>query len=469
MSLNRLLCICLTTSILAACGEEFDPSDSPPPNPAGADAGVPDAGESSGSEPDAGSLPDFVAGCAPAEAPQVIASDAESVSVQTAHYTLIAETEQEKALLFIRLLEASYEALKNHFEAEPALNANQRLTVRFLASKERFLAQLRADGLPELGGDVGGYYSPMTRTAYLYRQGNPYNTRTLLLHEALHQFHYLARNPTGSMPFWYVEGVAEDLSRHDWDGNCIRLGIVPLLSWEDLPKDALQQTEPTSFDVTPFVDGTRSASRAVAWALHRYLRLSPTHRDPFRTLQAEIEGGTATVQTFSSLIAVPAALNTPLRTWVAANQEPMEPIFTEWIPTSSRGVYGFAETWLSGALVKGNVTHFEASYDVPLSTRWDVGLMLAYQDHSNFFALLLGSAGNVWTFKVQGGQASTAWVTNAPASTGDGEGTISVDFNGSQAEVTVNATKATLTLPFPARGGVALNQTEVQFRALDWQ
>ena len=67
---------------------------------------------------------------------------------------------------------------------------------------------------------AGGYYHPSGRTAYAWRQPTIYFTRCLILHEATHQFHYLARTSNSvSLAFWYAEGLAEFLSRHYWDGT----------------------------------------------------------------------------------------------------------------------------------------------------------------------------------------------------------------------------------------------------------
>ena len=50
----------------------------------------------------------------------------------------------------------------------------------------------------------------------------------LLLHELVHQWQD-AVETNGGLPVWYVEGLAEGLSRHHWDGACLQLRVRPLL------------------------------------------------------------------------------------------------------------------------------------------------------------------------------------------------------------------------------------------------
>jgi len=142
----------------------------------------------------------------------------EPIRVETEHYALLAETDRAEAEELGRVLEAAWPQLEAFFGAAPDLDGDERLPVRFFATKESFAAGLRADGIAPPAS--GGYYHPPNRTAWLWRQPTIYNTRCLLLHEVTHQFHFLARTGNRSLPQnWYVEGLAEHLGRHEWDGE----------------------------------------------------------------------------------------------------------------------------------------------------------------------------------------------------------------------------------------------------------
>jgi hypothetical protein len=254
------------------------------------------------------------------ETPTVVASGSGLVATTT-HYDLYAETTNADASDMARLLEASGAAFASWFQrAQPA----SRLKVKYYADQSAFTAGLAADGL-QVGPESGGYYSPTTQTAYLYKQGNPYYSHVLLVHEATHQFHFMTRLQAPSPPFWYVEGHAEYLSRHDWDGKCVRLGVMSLLSWEDLPAQALAEG---SIDVPGIIGGSKTGSRADAWAIFRFLDTG-SYRAAFQAFRDAYDANTA--PSFDALVAPPSSLASPLASWLPNAQEPMKPIFTEWI------------------------------------------------------------------------------------------------------------------------------------------
>src|SRR5262249_26045016 len=154
------------------------------------------------------------------------------------------------------------------------------------------------------------------RTAYLFEQGNPYYTHVLLLHEATHQFHELSRTKGQALPFWYTEGHAEYLGRHDWDGHCVRLGTLPILSWEDIAAHALVDSKMPGIAVAPIVSGSDQADRPASWALFRYLDPGP-HHDAFKAFRDALDADlTDSAHSFAALVGDPASLSRPLSAWI---------------------------------------------------------------------------------------------------------------------------------------------------------
>ncbi|MFT4974639.1 MAG: hypothetical protein ACI8S6_000522, partial [Myxococcota bacterium] len=156
--------------------------------------------------------------------------------IETEHYRLYFEIDESEALQMARLAEAAFDAMVDYFDAEPTALP---LKAGWYTDFSAFQAAIVADGTT--APDSGGYYWPGTQTAYMFTQPTVYYSRMLFLHELAHQFHFLARTGNDGRDSWYVEGVAEYLSRHDWDGACIRLGRLPMLTWEDTPADALAE------------------------------------------------------------------------------------------------------------------------------------------------------------------------------------------------------------------------------------
>ena len=111
----------------------------------------------------------------------------------------------EKDATLARLLEASWDDFLAVFDG--ATPEELPLKVHVYATKQDYQANVKyPDGSPATGG---GYYDPNTKIASMYLQPSVYYTRSLVLHEAAHQYHWLARlPPEGGPPKWYMEAVA---------------------------------------------------------------------------------------------------------------------------------------------------------------------------------------------------------------------------------------------------------------------
>jgi hypothetical protein len=377
-----------------------------------------------------------------------------------------------------RLLEASFSAFQAWFKATPPA-APGLLPVKLYADESAWAAGLAADGIAA-PAEAGGYFSPSTRTAYLFVQPNPYYTHVLLLHEATHQFHELSRTKGQGFPFWYAEGHAEYLSRHDWDGQCVRIGVIPLLSWEDIGGHALAESKSPGIDVPTVINGPSVASRPASWALFRYLDTG-AHHDGFQAFRDAFDQNlTDQAHSFAALVADPASLSAPLAAWLPGAQEPMKPIFTEWVhvglgyagghPQPPGAALAESPGAFSLAILKSPVMHFEAAYDVPSASSWSAGVVLGYEDDQNYVAVVVSPDKKLRTFTATAGKTLWNDVGTAPASSG-ATGTLAVDFGaGATATVTVNGASTKLPIgSLPAVAGLAISDSKVSFHDVAWK
>ncbi len=163
--------------------------------------------------------------------------------VETSHYRLFVRgLPDAEARELGRLAETAWEGWQAYFPTPFDLDPSDPFEAYVEANAADFADRLAADGLdPSAADGAGGFYHPATRRAYLSVQPSVWYTRVLFLHELAHQAHRQSRGPT-EVQGWYVEGVAEFLSRHDWDGQCLRLGALPHLSLEDPARAAARRT-----------------------------------------------------------------------------------------------------------------------------------------------------------------------------------------------------------------------------------
>ncbi|MFO0923444.1 MAG: hypothetical protein U0905_13250 [Pirellulales bacterium] len=107
---------------------------------------------------------------------------------------------------------------------------------------------------------------------FVMEQPSPYYRRHLLLHEGTHWF--MANLFGGNGPTWYMEGMADLLATHAWDGSRVELAIMPKRS-EDVPywgrvkviKEQLQLKQAPSLDAIMKIQGSaRMEVEAYAWS-----------------------------------------------------------------------------------------------------------------------------------------------------------------------------------------------------------
>lgn len=208
------------------------------------------------------------------------------VVLESEHYRLTAWPPFAEGEEYLRLAEALYAKLKDHFEAEPP--QGKRLEVLFWPDAVSFRKGGAADGVAEGALGAGGVYWTGTRKAYFWRQPSANFTRHLFLHEMTHQFHYLAvMDNQARCPSWYSEGLAEHFGCHRWDGTRLETGVDDVLGLEeDIPRMA-EEARAGKFDVVAIVDGTRGADKPPSWAAVHWLLSSPDPRVRARFHAAE--------------------------------------------------------------------------------------------------------------------------------------------------------------------------------------
>lgn len=242
--------------------------------------------------------------------------------VKTEHYDLYAEGIDAKDAG--AMLEALYKNLGEYFGRVPR---EKLLRVEVYATNEAFQEALKGDKQGKL--ESGGYYSPDTKKAYLFVQPSSYYTRQLLIHEATHQFHYLAatanKNPGCA---WYAEGIAEYFGLHNWDGRTLKTGVIPALTLEDYPQRALKQLGDAKDDVASVGKSLVACDRPLAWAIVHYL----VNNEPrWKALAAQLDDGKKPEHAWEKAFGRDdPGLPRKLRAWLEAHQQPLRIVFVSW-------------------------------------------------------------------------------------------------------------------------------------------
>ena len=234
------------------------------------------------------------------------------VRVTTDHYDLTVDAASDPQD-FARMIEAAWLAWSEDLGMQPS----GRLELTLYPDQDAWVAGLAERGIAAPMG-AGGYYDPGTGLAALFRQPTLYFTEMLFLHEAFHQFHLSARTGTAALPTWYVEGLAEWTSRHDWDGRCVRVGADPVVTWEDYWAQVASETDGS--DLATWVAADTFPDRpAMMSFVHFMEEARTTEWRAFR--QAQDAGAGATLDA--------SGLDATRTEHVLAHQEPLTPLWLE--------------------------------------------------------------------------------------------------------------------------------------------
>lgn len=135
-----------------------------------------------------------------------------------------------------RMMEAAYKAWSVFFGKEPhppavpapgkAPQPPRKLVVKGYATPQNYQAGGRKDGTPTpTGAPNMGMYWTGTSIAHFYAPSGKDAMRYMILHEACHQYHYIAMTGNGGATAgWYIEGLAIWSGGSTWDGKAFTLG-----------------------------------------------------------------------------------------------------------------------------------------------------------------------------------------------------------------------------------------------------
>jgi hypothetical protein len=323
----------------------------------------------------------------------------------TAHYDLYAPSGD--AADIGKLLEALHANLTKYFGRAP----KGRLQVWIYEDFDAFQTALREDKQPLV--QAGGYYSPDTKKAYLWPQPSAYFTRQLILHEATHQFHYLAatgnRSPSAG---WYTEGLAEYFGMHNWDGEELRTGVVPAVTLENYPAKALQQLTDLKDDAEAIGTCAKPVDRPLGWALTHYL--VNRHPQRWRALAAMLDEGTKPEKAWEKAIGKAGPeFRKDFRAWLESHPQPLRILWVSW---QERGDWIEADSeWCAGAAWTTKPERVEVEVE-GLSGTLNAGLMLN-QTGGKDFVMVQAREKRVSVVRRAGGADSEIAWANAPAGT----------------------------------------------------
>ncbi len=402
---------------------------------------------------DTGTEPDASWHC-PQDTPSVTPGSETDWLVTTAHYSLEVDGPESLAMELGLLSEGAWLAYGDWFGTEPAQIP---LRAGFYADLTGFQAAMVRDGASPASS--AGYYDWGSATAYTQDQPTHYYDHVLFLHELAHQWHHLAAQPDGNQATWYSEGLAEVLSRHDWDGECLRVARLPVISQEDFSAEALRIVDANGNDVDTWLSqDIWPGERPIWFAVTRWLMaLDPEAFEDFRL--AYDADSSVTVSSYFGTLDGDA-----FEAWLRGEQEPLTPVWIEWTHRNSDSVRGFAE-YSSVARVKVPGDNFSTTLRVP-NERFMAGLLLGWDSAQEHTVLYVDESGGLTLGETLGGSL-TFWDAGAISAPSDSL-PMSLSWDQGQPVVELGGDQVRPVLQHAPGAGLAIYGADVVFDEMAW-
>ncbi|MCB0217931.1 MAG: hypothetical protein KDH92_14915, partial [Chloroflexi bacterium] len=375
----------------------------------------------------------------------------EGQEVRSAHYALHVEVLDGREIG--QLLEALHPQLTAHFGGAPA----EILRGGIYADRPSYVAALAADGIQDPGG--GGYYAPQTRKFYLFVQPSDHYSRQLTIHEATHQFHYLAGTENrGASGGWYVEGLAEYFGMHAWDGERLETGVVPWVTLEDYPAQALARFDARGQDLAALIADRGDWPRPPGWALVHFLM--HTRPDEAKALFERLDRREDPTEAWEAVFGpVDGAWADAYRAWLVGHQQPWQEVwraFQQW---------GDALEGKSGvnaiALLKQTPQRLAVEIE-PVSGSLRAGLVFGYRSSGDFHLFQVLADGRVWVLRFADGQWTFLHQGQAAEPGPDGRHRLAIEQGDAELRLLANGVEVT-RLAAEGRLGLNVDGCRVRF------
>jgi hypothetical protein len=386
---------------------------------------------------------------------------------QTEHYVLDLAVDEDEATELARLAETTWSAFESYFPGDVDLGGEP-LEAFLDVDETAWGDRIAADGL-EVPWGAGGYFHTATDRAYLYAQPTVYFTRQLFLHELGHQFHAASADTLGH-PAWWAEGTAEFIARHDWDGECVRLGVQPRLTYEDMPANAVEDLDAEPLDLGAWIDGDDFPGRPLMLELFRFFE-THTERAPgwLAVRDAFDLGQPPDAAAIAALIGVDdlADIEADFDAFVRADLEPMAPIWLEWLHRTPTSVQGWAFNGvMTAAQVKATPDAMSVTADSPAVAGGASGLLVAWDGSDDHTIVLLFGDGAVSRWHIADGQLDWTDVATIDAPGDDPVSFAITGYGDDEVQVTIEGTAIDVPIEASPAAGLAVYDSDVIFEDL---
>ncbi|MCE9638386.1 MAG: hypothetical protein K8T90_22015 [Planctomycetes bacterium] len=387
----------------------------------------------------------------------------------TEHFELTSTGPADESQEFSRVLEAAWPQLVAYFGAAPKLAKGERMRVRFFETQAEMSAAIVAAGGVSPGG-AGGYYCPVAKTSYAWRQPSRWYTRTLLLHEVIHQFHLrgVAAGAKAMPVAWWTEGIAEHLSHHTWDGTTLRIGVVPPVSLEDRPAAAYAAALAPEFEIESILMDA-PLDRPLAMHLVRYLATGDAGRSLPKAKElatAADRGEPVTAKMLRRATGPTEGMLGRFRGWLRSAQQSLVVAFNEWDSRGADAVRGFAGV-VGICRTREPMASVEATVSLAVpSPTWRAGVLLEWTGAGDYVIGEIENGTRVRVDRLVAGAWTTIFEGPLPEGAGGSPWLVRAERDGGNVVMRVGTAEVFRFESRPGPLGFCIDHCEADFAGI---
>jgi hypothetical protein len=379
-------------------------------------------------------------------------------SLKTEHYDIYVEGLDVADVG--RMLEAFYPKLADFFGKTPP----GPLRVEVYADQKRFESALRHDKLDRV--EAGGFFSTESHKAYLWVQPSDYFTRQLILHECLHQFHYLAAcsGKLTTLPL-YGEGLAEHFGMHNWDGKNLSVGLVPAITLEDYPAKSLEHFRGgLNRDLEGMLMGKVPATHSDSWAVVHFLmsRYPGKFGKWADALNHHAEPADAWERGFGKF---DPAMTAEFESWLEKQEQPWHIQSIAWQQRGDAIEGEASENRVSVALLKQTPQSLSVEIDPADTKHFMAGLVFGNTSPHEYYLLQLNGNHRLEILQLSNGKWQTHGTWPLPPAKDGAAPVLSLTVKDNSVELRANG-ESLKTVDVTGQVGLHVQEGTVLFRAV---
>jgi hypothetical protein len=232
------------------------------------------------------------------------------------------------------------------------------------------------------------WFSPEDRGLYAFRGESDVFARMMVVYGAVLQFHGTCKPKNLDLDVaWYVQGLAQAMCVHAWDGKRAEFAVKPRLCVIDYPSRAIEALGGKRFGEDLWNE-ERMKDPYVNWAAVRFALFDgdAKYRAKFQRLALGHTGSKMSGREFLRSLGREKDVTEEFRTWLVGAQHPLAVVHGDWEDRPDGRIEGgpSKEGELAAVVLREPRAHLAARLNAHKDERLVKAVLLGWEDERNY-------------------------------------------------------------------------------------